>query len=263
MAVQTKGFCKYCGRAFTRGGMLRHLESCKERAIALEAERGKRKAGYFQLVLTGRYRKDYWLIIEMRDSAMLEELDQFIRDIWVECCGHMSCFKIHGKQYEPSRMFGDSWGYRAESMRISLSKVLSPDMEFTYEYDYGSATELAVKVEGYRTGFWKEEAVTILSRNNPPEILCSCCGNNLAEWVDPQGYYDGTPYWCEECLEEQYEDPEEAWILPICNSPRMGVCGYGGSEIYPDQFEPDKKYVVKLKARKRTGTEETVGKKKE
>ncbi|MBU5480613.1 hypothetical protein KQI91_05160 [Blautia sp. MSJ-19] len=28
--------------------------------------------------------------------------------------------------------------------------------------------------------------------------------------------------------------------LPICNSPGMGVCGYEGSKIYPNQFETDK-----------------------
>lgn len=30
------------------------------------------------------------------------------------------------------------------------------------------------------------------------------------------------------------------FFLPICNSPRMGVCGYEGSEVYPCQFEQDK-----------------------
>lgn len=35
----------------------------------------------------------------------------------------------------------------------------------------------------------------------------------------------------------EYYEPE--FLLPICNSPRMGVCGYEGSAIYPDQFEPD------------------------
>ena len=28
-------------------------------------------------------------------------------------------------------------------------------------------------------------------------------------------------------------------ILPVTNSPRMGVCGYEGSSVYPEQFEPD------------------------
>lgn len=49
----------------------------------------------------------------------------------------------------------------------------------------------------------------------------------------------GNPFWCEECLDKvEEEEPEN--LLPICNSPRMGVCGYEGSELYSDKFEPDK-----------------------
>lgn len=42
---------------------------------------------------------------------------------------------------------------------------------------------------------------------------------------------------CEECIEDH--DCDEEMFLDVCNSPRMGVCGYNGSEYYPDQFEPD------------------------
>lgn len=31
----------------------------------------------------GKYSKDYWLIIETSENTTLNELDQFIRDIWV------------------------------------------------------------------------------------------------------------------------------------------------------------------------------------
>ena len=58
-------------------------------------------------------------------------------------------------------------------------------------------------------------------------------------------YYDESPFWCEDCLKNENADEEEycesEFFLPICNSPRMGVCGYEGSRVYPDQFEPDKK----------------------
>lgn len=39
MAVQTKGFCKYCGKEYTRSGMLRHLQACKKRNIKLGEEK--------------------------------------------------------------------------------------------------------------------------------------------------------------------------------------------------------------------------------
>ena len=64
---------------------------------------------------------------------------------------------------------------------------------------------------------------------------------------------------CEKCLKKKKEDREmeedeyeeedeymlddgwmdEDFLLPICKSPRMGVCGYCGSEKYPDKFVPD------------------------
>ncbi|MDO5392821.1 MAG: hypothetical protein Q4F24_17265 [Eubacteriales bacterium] len=116
MAKQTKGYCKYCGKEYTKSGMLRHLASCQKRKIRLERESTKTR-----------------------------------------------------------------------------------------------------------------------------------CGKNRARWVDSEGYYEGNPFWCEECLEKMESDEEESgeydipeFLLPVCNSPRMGVCGYEGSDIYPDQFEPDK-----------------------
>ena len=36
-----------------------------------------------------------------------------------------------------------------------------------------------------------------------------------------------------------FNEAEEVWLLPVTNSPRMGVCGYEGSSVYPEQFEPD------------------------
>lgn len=111
MGTQTKGFCKYCGKEYTRSGMLRHLEACKERKSKLAMETYKRKCRYFQIVISGKYAKAYWLIVEVSENTTLKELDQFIRDIWVECCGHLSAFTIHGTNMRAARLqtdFGES-----------------------------------------------------------------------------------------------------------------------------------------------------------
>ena len=42
---------------------------------------------------------------------------------------------------------------------------------------------------------------------------------------------------CEDCA-KTHEGGEDM-LLDVCNSPRMGVCGYTGSDIYPDQFMSD------------------------
>ena len=44
MAVQNKGFCKYCGKEYTRAGMLRHLQACKERKNSLSKKMEKEGA---------------------------------------------------------------------------------------------------------------------------------------------------------------------------------------------------------------------------
>lgn len=34
-----------------------------------------------------------WLHIEMKGSATLSKLDNFLREIWLECCGHVGPFE--------------------------------------------------------------------------------------------------------------------------------------------------------------------------
>lgn len=270
MAVQSKGFCKYCAKEFTRSGMIRHLDACKERKIKLSEEKKKRRDDQYQLVISGKELKNYWLIVETSGSNTLKELDRFIRQIWVECCGHLSLFSIHGVLYESNPNMDSFWGRPSKNMNYRLRDVVSVGDEFTYEYDFGTTTELNIKVSSVREGEKTYSDIVILSRNNPPKIMCSQCGENEASFVDPEGYYEGNPFWCENCVDEisdssevsefeeigeceevddlEDDEFEEDWesyspeyFLPICNSPRMGVCGYDGSSFYPDQFVPDGK----------------------
>lgn len=242
MGTQIKGKCRCCSKEFTKTGIIKHLNSCKERIDAEAKIKTGKTTEYFELLITAKYQKEYWLVIEIEETAKLKDLDQFIRDIWVECCGHLSSFYIDGVLYDSQPSNGDFWGPPSKSMVIQLKKVLSVGMQISYEYDFGSTTELLITVKGHRTGKKKKEPITILSRNNPPEIICSICNNNTADWVNPEGFYDETPFWCNECIEkreceeEDEEDDyfEEDFFLPICNSPRMGVCGYEGSIKYPD-----------------------------
>ena len=247
MADQIKGFCKYCGAEHTKGGMLRHLATCKKRKARLNQENGKIRCGYFQIAIYEKYEKKYWLIIEINENATLKELDEFIRDVWMECCGHLSVFGINGVEYEVCPDTDGFFEPPTRSMDYKLKDVFTVGETAIYEYDFGSTTELTLNVHSHRMGEWKSEKITILSRNNPLEILCSQCGSNRAQWINPQGLYDGNAFWCDECLpEECAEDESEEYyglefLLPVCNSPRMGVCGYEGSYIYPDQFEPDER----------------------
>ena len=245
MAKSTRGYCKYCGKEYTRTGMLKHLQSCKKRMEV--CENSKKMSAYYELMLYGTYNKDYWLIIQIKENATLECLDQFIRDIWVECCGHLSAFDIEGVRYEQIPDNDFLWGKPAEDMSHKLKEVLEVGMEIGYEYDFGSTTELTIKVVDFYKAPEQKENVTILSRNNLIQFTCSVCGKNPAVWIDPIKMYNEDPFWCEECLEkyengeldEEIEVEESGYLLPVTNSPRMGVCGYEGSDFYPNQFETD------------------------
>ena len=227
--------------------MLRHLPTCSARKEYWEKKRVKRECGCYEVLICGKYNKNYWLIIEISENATLRDLDQFIRDIWVEYCGHLSAFEIKRTRYEVDPDPDIPWGIPAKSMEYKVKDVFAVGDTFGYEYDFGSETELILTVRRRYISKWRREKITILSRNNPLEILCSQCGKNKAEWVDPEGFYTKKPFWCRECLETRFgqetEENDDMPLLPVCNSPRMGVCGYVGSEIYPDQFVPDREWM--------------------
>lgn len=237
MGERLKGKCKYCGKEYTVGYMNRHLSSCKERQKALESEKKGKECGYFLLCITAKYDRDYWIFLEIRDTATLKVLDQFLRDIWLECCGHLSAFEIGGVSYEAVPAEDDFWGEPAKSMNYKLKAVLEKGMTFEYQYDFGSTTELSITVVNHRIGRQTNQVFTILSRNNPPVFQCSECGKTPAVAICTECAWEGKGFLCEDCA-KTHECGEEMQ-LPVCNSPRMGVCAYEGSDLFPDQFVPD------------------------
>lgn len=238
MAQKIKGKCKFCGREYTFGYMNRHLPACKVRQAQLAAEKGMKLCGYYELAICFAYSRDYWMYIEVKETATLRELDTFLRDIWLECCGHLSAFEIDGVSYDIDAREASMWGEPAKSMNCKLGKVLQKGMAFKYEYDFGDTTELMITVVNYRVKDWKKDKLTILSRNNPHEYICEECGERPATALCSICYWEsGEGFLCEEC--SKAHDCGEEMLLDVCNSPRMGVCGYCGSARYPDQFLSD------------------------
>ena len=149
MAKRTKGKCKFCGKEYTFSYMNRHLPVCEARQKKWEQETGSKKCGYFELAVYPKYNRDHWLFVEIKETATLKDLDQFLRDIWLECCGHLSAFDINGVSYDVAPG-DDFWGEPAKSMNYKLKSVLEKGMTFDYEYDFGSTTELMITVVNYR-----------------------------------------------------------------------------------------------------------------
>ena len=127
MAKRTKGKCKYCGKEYTFSYMNKHLPVCEERQKKWAEETGGKKCGYFELAVYPKYNRDYWLYVEIKETATLKDVDQFLRDIWVECCGHLSAFKIGGVSYDVMPQNDFFWGGTRKSMNYKLKSVLKKE----------------------------------------------------------------------------------------------------------------------------------------
>jgi len=159
--------------------------------------------------------------LEVPSTTTLEILDAFLRDTWLECCGHLSVFEIKGVIYSvsPTEEFDD------EDMRVKLSEVLGPGTKFFHDYDFGSTTHLVLKVISEVASGLKGKKIRVLTRNEPPTIPCDNCGRTAVH-VCSQCIYEGGGWLCAACAAD-HECGEEM-LLPIVNSPRVGVCGYTG-----------------------------------
>ena len=229
----TKGVCRFCRKSFSGRAMAKHLSTCK---VKIEEDSKtqplKKRADLIYHFKISGY-KVFWLHIEIAGTKKLSHLDAFLRNIWLECCGHLSEFFINGERYQytlPDQkdIFGGLFESSSMSMNIPIKNVLGEKDTFSYEYDFGSTTYLEGSVVSIREGYLKEP-VRILARNNLPAFSCIGC-EKTAEYIclECDGLY------CNRCL-KSHECGDEM-TLPVVNSPRMGVCGYTGEYDF-DTFQ--------------------------
>ena len=212
------------------------LATCVPARQAFIAKESGKQAKLFHLLVEGKYEPGYWLHIEIPASSNLVDLDDFLRAVWLECCGHLSQFTIGDIYYSsfpnPDDPMNAFYGQEEKSMKSKLYRVLEVGDTFLHEYDFGTTTELKLKVIGSREGIPLKHGVRILARNYAPFYPCVICGRQ-AEWFYVYEYpFDG---FCNEHAEEHLE--WEDAFLPVVNSPRVGECGYDGPFDKSMEFE--------------------------
>jgi hypothetical protein len=200
-----------------------HLRTC----VVAHAPATGVRVPLFHLHIEGKDQGFYWLDLEIKGASKLRQLDQYLRQVWLECCGHLSAFEIGRMIYTVS--LDREWGIapKERAMNVALSEVLlSPGQRFSYQYDFGSTTELVFRVVGKRDGYIGRSPVRLLARNEAPTWLCAVC-KAPANHVCPYCLDEGEPFCCREHIAAHSCGEPEAF-LPVVNSPRMGVCGYSG-----------------------------------
>jgi hypothetical protein len=152
--------------------------------------------------------------------------------MWLECCGHLSAFEIGGVSYAARPTSGLSeW-----DMDYEVGAILNEGAEFTHEYDFGSTTELSLRVierDDHYCGFgvtadYGDMPVRLLARSDMPEIRCGVCDDE-ATVVCSTHTYDEEGWLCDKCQADH--DCAEEMFLSVVNSPRVGVCAYGAEPL--------------------------------
>ena len=187
--------------------MMAHLETC----VAAGEKAGERQP----LVILRFYAAGaprYWLIIEAKADAQLGHVDALLRQVWLECCGHMSAFRVGRRELAMTTA-------TAVAFARAASKV-------EYEYDFGSTTALTGELVGTRHGSIGRASVRLLARNEPPVWPCGEC-KAPATVVCPYCIDSEDGLFCD-AHADVHEHAGEETYLPVVNSPRMGVCGYTG-----------------------------------
>ena len=209
-ATKKSGNCYLCGQTLGAIAMKNHL--LKEHASTGDE-------ACFLLKIEGAYAKNYWLFVDVEKNKTLNSLDEFLRDIWLECCGHLSAFQ----------------GPTGEVGKARKLSAFAVGDKLLHEYDFGSTTECLLTIVGETRRPKQKKAVRLLARNEPPVWKCASCGQP-AEFICAECICETeNADFCAACAEEH----EHEFLLPITNSPRSGVCGYD-CEMDDYAFDPKK-----------------------
>jgi hypothetical protein len=192
----------------------------------------------------------YWLYIMVGADLKLCELDKFLKKTWLECCGHLSKFIINDDEYEN------------DNMNHKIKNIVNDDLVFKYEYDFGSTTELKIRVIKKFNSMGGK--IKIISRNSIPKYKCNICNKYNSTKI----CFECQDTFCEKCVynkrhkcrsnkpDESNESDEfngsdrsneldesngsnesnesnesDKYIFDLINSPRMTDCFYMSNEF--------------------------------
>lgn len=201
------GTCLLCRAAVSKKMGLRHSDSCLQSSgwpIGSSPS--------FIIRIEDRHDPTYWLMVLAKHDARLSDIDCLIRDVWVECCNHLSSFTIGNETYMDSD----------EEMNMPLATLIKKGSLFYYEYDLESPTELRLKVLDVTPVMPPEGQVCLTARNNRPAYPCRMCGKKADFYVTNSEKDEAGQYCCLDCTIHL----DGVYIQLIENSPRTGICCY-------------------------------------
>ena len=220
--LESKGKCLYCRKLFSQKEMGKHLAT---HLAKMEKDNIGENAIYVHIEVEAF---EMFLHLLVKGDAQMKTIDVFLRDIWLDCCGHMSAF-----------------GHKNFKVKMShkVEDVFQPRIKIYHDYDFGTTTRVFLKArKQYKLNL--KEKIILLSRNEPLKIMCSSCEKEPAVDICSVCWCEKDAFFCETCSEkhaEECEDFDDYAQMPVVNSPRMGECGYEGGTIDLERDKPFRK----------------------
>jgi len=211
--LKSEGKCLYCEQTFSQNEIGKHL--AQHLAEKEKTDTGNKAQTFSHVAVESN---EMFLHILVKGSSTMKVIDTFLRNIWLECCGHMSSFGHNDFEI---------------SMTHKVQDVFTPQVKIFHEYDYGTTTKSFLKaMKNYQLDM--KENIVLLSRNEPLELMCGICKKEPAINICSVCVWDKYAFYCEKCSEKhakKCEDFADYASMKVVNSPRMGQCGYEGGSI--------------------------------
>ena len=225
--LQSTGKCLFCNDLFSNAGITRHLAT----HLSQKNKEGTTGISFHVKIESDFNGSPYFLNLWVDGDALMEDIDSFLRAIWLECCGHMSSFSNPKVKRLWSMDFENDENDEDEFMEQSAKEALSKGLKLKYDYDFGSTTQLRLTVQE-QYNIKAPEPIVLLSRNEPLAIMCDICHTEPATTICTACWEDNT--FCKKCAKKHAktcEDYADYAAIPLVNSPRTGVCAYDGGII--------------------------------
>lgn len=201
--MKSLGKCKICQKSGTMSDLEAHTKT--------HISKDNKDTHYIIRIDDGEV---FWMYIQAYGNSLLRTLDKFLRQEWLECCGHSSAFTVNGIAYHSDTNMG-------KGMNVKLRNIVEEGTVFMHEYDFGSTTTLrltavSAKVPPAVVGKRGIQALAVHDTvkfgcvvcQADARKVCSACGETL----------------CKPCA-RKHECGEDLQ-LDVVQSPRMGVCAY-------------------------------------
>ena len=216
--LKSEGLCVFCKELFEQKAINRHLKTHLTQKAKEDV--GKKTKNYCHITIGDEI---MFLHLLVAGESAMRVIDNFLRRIWLDCCGHMSKFDNVNKE-------------------DLVQDVMTPRAQVPYIYDFGSSTSLLLEGCGhYKLSI--DEEIVLLSRNEPLKLLCTTCGKTPAVSICSVCMWEQEAFFCEKCGKahaKTCEDFDDYANMPAVNSPRMGTCGYEGGLIDLERDGPYK-----------------------